>query len=257
MPPRHIAFGSAAVFACIVLNSVFFINYVEEIWESRLSYLKSAKRVELIRPRVCILVTGSNSTAVVSSLAATIKRDHSFAYGLFVSDGSASPNMFPDQFPVSAVLHSVRTVQNASVIKTLLFAAGIKACAFYLIVHDGVKFYSPGWAAILVSALYRLDPSYLGAVSPAGCRDCIFVHNTHRRIFQGQQYPADECWAEWVRSVYGPCRLGTAVFSEINGGAQPACSLHSTALESSGRLRLAKFTGSRSGCNSRRVNATW
>ena len=260
MPARHVVVGSAAFLACAALNSVLLICYSEELWKSGLNLMSSAKHVELIRPRVCILVTENrNATALASSLAATIEGDHSFSYGLFFpEDSGISADWFRRSFPVGAIMQSVRRVaRNGSVAKALLFAAGIKGCSFFFVVHTGVRFHAPGWATAMVSALYGLDPSYyLGAVSPTGCPDCVFIHKVHRRIFLGQQhYPRDDCWAEWVRSVYGSCRIGTVGLSAINGDPRPCPPPHSAALESSGRLRVAKFTGSPVNC--RRVNGAW
>ena len=75
---------------------------------------------------------------------------------------------------------------------------------------------SPGWASSLSRALHGLSPPNLGAASPLGCNGCIFVHkDTHQMIFSRMYFPLDICWSEWVRLVYGQCRVVNGVVGGI------------------------------------------
>jgi hypothetical protein len=234
---RPIAVAAALVLACAAMNLGFIVGCVEDLWKT----VHHSKPPEIIKQRVCVLVVGGNAS--LSSLAESIEGDHEFSYGVFSVD-PLSMSWFHLNFPVDSLMHYVRVEGNESIINALLFAADVKGCAFYFVVDDSVRFHSAGWASALVRALRDFSPSYLGAVSPMGCADCIFIHSIHRRIFTHQcRVPDDACWVEWVRSVYGSSRLAVVSAAAVNGSGSSVCTQRSQVLISSGRLRVGKFLG--------------
>ena len=249
--PRHVAIGAALIMACAVLNMGFIANHAEELWKGRLVWRSTSQ--DLIRPRVCVLVTGGNAVVLLAGLAETIEGDHAFSYGVFLAD--AFPlRLYQRLFPADTMLQSLFVSGNESAVQALLFSAGLKGCAYYFVVNSRVTFCAAGWATALVSALRGLGPSLLGAVSPAECPECIFIHNVHRKIFLGQlHHPTDACWAEWVRSVYGSCRMVQVGSAAVSGSGVQPCSELSPALESAGRLRIVKYAGPH--CNRTRGHA--
>jgi hypothetical protein len=220
---RHIAAVLVVTFA--VMNLGFILHSLRDLWESR--PVMHAKPPELIKQRVCVLVSGAgNASDLLSSLAVSIEGDYAFSYGVFLS--SYYPTRWK-RFPADTIFHYV-PVNSTSTISSLLFSAGVKGCSYFLTVDSNFRFSSPGWATAWVGKLRGLDPPYVGAVLP--CADCVFFHVVHHRIFHRQQ-PSDACWVRWIRAVYGACRI-VDFFSDR---ATPACPVMST----SGRLRVAKF----------------
>lgn len=232
---RPIAIAAALVLACAAMNLGLIVNCVEDLWKT----VHRSKPPEFIKQRVCVLTVGGNSS--LSSLAESIAFDHEFSYGVFSVD-PLSMSWFHLNFPADALMHSVRVEGNESVINALLFSADVKGCAFYFVVDNSVRFHAAGWASALVSALLGFSPSYLGAVSPVGCADCIFIHSTHRQIFTHEhRFSGDACWAEWVRKVYGSSRVAVVRAAAVDGSSSSACTQRSPVLVSSGRLRVGKF----------------
>jgi hypothetical protein len=98
----------------------------------------------------------------------------------------------------------------------------------------------------MVSALRKLAPPYLGAVSPSGCVNCFLVHDTHREIFDKHQYPSDICWAEWMRSLYKPCHISNVNSVVVHSFSNQSCGIDQqqgniSLLVARGRLQINKF----------------
>lgn len=226
--------GAAGVFvlACVLMNSVFIFNSIDGVWNMRSENYSKAPMI--IKQRVCVLVTGGNAPELLSSLAASIRGDHSFAYGVFTVDYSPPKKWFERNFPADTMMHSVSSRD------ALLFSAGVKGCSFFFIVSKHVRFSGSGWANSLVDSLRGLNPPYIGAVM--GCADCIFIHRVHLQIFhQTYHFPlAEMCWVRWIWSVYGKCRV--VIADVVASNPQPAeCQDNRRVNVSSGRLRVSKF----------------
>ena len=227
---RHIDIAEVFVLACVMMNSIFILNSVDDLWNTRNGVISKVPKI--IKQRVCVLVTGGNASGLLSSLATSINGDHSYSYGVFTVDYLPPRKWFEHSFPVDTMMHSVSSKDS------LLFAAGVKGCSFFFIVNNHVRFGGVGWANLLIGALRGLNPPFIGAAM--GCSDCIFIHRVHLQIFhQTYHFPPKTCWVQWIWSVYGKCRV---VIKNVVSNPRTACADNNHRVNvSSGRLRVSKF----------------
>ena len=275
---RHIGIqiAAAVLFVCIAMNLSMFVNIIEELWSSRHLFIRQQQRQRMImdglaRQRVCVLVPGGGEEAgrddfvwnsTLPGLAVSVAGARDFLFGVYVvvhdGSGKSDDNLtrsrqlwFASAFPRDSSLHLVRVYSGVNTYESLISAAKVDKCVFFMMLDQQSivgEFTSPGWADALVRALQRFSPQYLGAASPLGCRGCIFVHSdTHDTIFSRVRYPLEECWSEWVRSVYGACRVVDVDGAAMMMGGQNDCSATTNrssdfaALVSRGRLYISKI----------------
>ncbi len=285
-----IQIAAAVIFACTVMNLSLFLNSIEELWASKkypMGPKRNGQRagrlpittttaMAAVHQKVCVLVPGGGEddsdglfwNITLSSLAGSITSTGTstageiltpdFSFGVYVSvSGNSSLNeSYAQQRWIRAnllsSLHFVRAnSQSLSVYQTLISASTLDGCSFLFVVDQNTGFTSPDWASFLVHALQSLSPQYLGVASLRGCKNCIFVHSdTHQMIFSRLRYPPDRCWSEWVRLVYGSCRVvsvdarGVVVRGDgddnYNHCATKNQSAQFSALVSHGRLHISK-----------------
>ena len=263
MNPRQqrlcgIQLAAALIFACTMMNISLFVGLLDELWtESLKQQYPRFGGTSLLKDRVCVLIPGDSAVwnVTLPSLAASVRGETEFDYGVYVvmmgNRTAERKKWFRQHFPPESTLEfvSLPVGFNGSVTEMLLQESS-DGCSFHFIVGSHTIFLSPGWARALIRALQRLHPPYVGAVSPVGCKECIFVRALHRELFSRRRHfllrQGDECWAEWVRSVYGACRVtdvaGAAVSSSRDASS---CSANKSTLfldlVMRGRLFVSKF----------------
>ena len=265
-PQRHcgIQMAAALIFACTVMNLTLFVELIDELWtESQKQNVLLRQRIALERGqnKVCVFIPGDGDSVwnvTLPSMAASVKGDTQFTFGVVIGRGGnwsgddQHVQWFQQHFPAESTLDFVSTPSNESAVETVLYSVSLDGCSFYFIINNHTEFLSPGWAHALMRALQNFSPPFVGAVSPAGCKDCIFVRELHREIFSRRRFRLESCWAEWVRSVYGTCRVSDVAGAGVHSIGVSDCPANKSALFSDlvsrGRLFVSKFLslGSRS-----------
>ena len=268
---RHISIQivSAMIFVCTVFNVSVFINVINSIWVANPIIIFPLKN--LPKGSVCVLIPEDSSFIwdfTLPDMAKTIEHGDGYIYSVFLinnyyynySHNNNNTSLerlgwFVQKFPPGSGLRFVRVYGNESVFETLFSVASTDTiCTFYFAIDHQTRFISNGWANSLVSALKKpaslSAPYYLGAVSPSGCVNCLFVHDTHREIFAKHHnyYPPDNCWAEWVRLIYSPCHLSSVNSVIVHSFSNKSCESSNQTSNFSvsiarGRLYVNKFIG--------------
>jgi hypothetical protein len=263
MNPRQqqlycIQLAAALIFACTMMNISLFVGLIDELWAESLKQQRLPRQrlgSDLSRKaRVCVLIIPGGESVwnvTLPSLAASVKGETEFDFGVFMvmsGPNQTAEKWFRQHFPPESTLAlvSLPVGFNESVAEMLIRSSD--GCSFHFVIGSHTEFLSPGWAHALTRALQRLNPQYVGVVSPVGCKDCIFVRDSHRVLFSHRRhFRLHSCWAEWVRSVYGACRVtdvaGAAVSSSLVDVS--ACPANKSALfldlVTRGRLFVRKF----------------
>ena len=281
---RHISIQIAAcvIVVCTVVNVSVFVQKINTVWTDNTKNRNTppaALQEKMVRGAerplgICILIPEDNPFIwefTLPDLSDTIdNNEEGFGFSVFINnDGSqnATPtttslertSWFVHNFPIGSSLQFIRAYGNETVFSTLFSAASIHGtCTYYFAVGRHTRFVSRGWAVSLVSALRTFNPPNLGAVSPSGCVNCLFVHDVHREIFAQHtttnldhnyyyyHYPPDICWAEWVRSIYSPCHLSIENSVIVHSFSNQSCELKDqpsnfSILIARGRLYVNKF----------------
>ena len=267
---RHVSIqiASVVIFVCSVVNLSVFLHLINLIWKNKfIDHSVSAAG----KPSLCILIPEDNSFVwdfTLPDLVKSIEHQNGYVFSVLIgNNNNNSQNVSLGRFqwviqrlPNGTALQFVHVHKNESVFQKLFKAGSSDGCKFYFTIDRYTRFVSIDWAGHLVSALRKLAPPYLGVVSPSGCVNCLFMHDTHREIFDEHQYPSDICWAEWMRSVYTPCHVSNVnsvvlhSFSNQSCGTdQPNDNNNISLLVARGRLRVNKFIALSSDKNSRSV----
>lgn len=258
-PQRHcgIQMAAALVFACTVMNLSLFVGLMDELWTESLkqnAILRQHFAVE--QNRVCVFIPGDGDSVwnvTLPSMAASVKGESELTFGVFIGRRGNRTLLGDDErvywfnqhFPSESTLEFVSIPNNESTVEAILYSVNLDGCSYYFIINNRTEFVSPGWAHALMRALQSFSPPFVGAVSPAGCKDCIFVRELHREIFARRRFRMDSCWAEWVRSVYGACRVSEVAGAAVQSIGLSNCPANKSALFSDlvsrGRLFVSKF----------------
>ena len=240
------------------MNLTLFVELIDELWTERLRQNALLRQRTVMEPpgrnKVCVVipVVGGDDDFVwnvtLPSMAASVRGETQYTFGIILIGGDRAGDQqhalwFQQQFSPESTLEFVGVPANESAVEQILeYSDG---CSFYFVINNHTQFLSPGWAHALMRALQSFSPPFVGAVSPAGCKDCIFVRELHREIFSRRRFRLDSCWAEWVRSVYGACRVsdvaGAAVLSTGDSNCPVNKSVLFSDLVSRGRLFVSKF----------------
>ena len=185
----------------------------------------------MTRQSICVLVPGHSDTDFVwnrtlpgIALSITPEEASEFSFGVYVKSGTNGSSGDMVQHNTSLVpLQVVSLPVDASSspgYEHLLQAAAEGACTFvFMLDQSQTEFTAPGWVSALVRAMHSLSPQFLGAAGLVGCKGCLFVHGaTHRAVFSRLREGPHSCWSQWMRSVYGPCRVEVVNSAAIRGG---------------------------------------
>ena len=260
LPQRHcgIQMAAALIFACTVMNLSLFVGLFEELWTERLRQNALLRQRTVVDPpgqnKVCVLIPAGDDDFVwnvtLPSMAASVRGETQFTFGIVIGRGNWTDDQqhalwFQQQFSTESTLEFVGVPTNESTVEKILHSEYSDGCSFYFVISNHTEFISPGWAHALMRALQSFSPPFVGAVSPAGCKGCIFVRETHREIFFRRRFRLGSCWAEWVRSVYGACRVSDVADAAVYSNGRSSCPLNRSVpfldLVSRGRLFVTKF----------------
>jgi len=252
---RHVSIqiASAVIFVCTVVNLSVFIHMINIIWKTKFG---DQEVLAIEKPRLCVLIQEDNPFVwdfTLPDLVKSIEHQNGYVFSVIISNNNNNNDQnisldkfrwFVQRFPNGSALQFVHG--NGSIFQKLFTAASSDGCTFYFAIDRYTRFVSSGWAGPMVSALRKLAPPYLGAVSPSGCVNCFLVHDTHREIFDKHQYPSDICWAEWMRSLYKPCHISNVNSVVVHSFSNQSCGIDQqqgniSLLVARGRLQINKF----------------